>query len=273
MHVGMVVSDLDGTLLDSSHRLSTADRETLVELGRRGVIRVVATGRSLFSARRVLAEDFPIDFLAHSSGAGIVSWPVQRSVRAVHMTPCAATGLARELSARGLDFMLHRAIPDNHHFYAHESGRDNVDFERRYRLYAEYAEELRTPFTSDESMCQAIVIDPPPRPGSLAELRAALPKFQIIRTTSPLDGKSTWIEIFPIGVGKAIAASWLREREGCRGSACVAVGNDYNDLDLLDWADLPFVVSNAPDELRSRYSTVASNDANGFTEAVRKALT
>jgi hydroxymethylpyrimidine pyrophosphatase-like HAD family hydrolase len=189
------------------------------------------------------------------------------------MPPRAATELARELSARGLDFMLHRAIPDNHRFYAHNSGRCNLDFERRRRLYAEYAEELRIPFTSEEPMCQAIVIDPPPGPGSLAELREALPEFQIIRTTSPFDGTSTWIEIFPIGVGKAIAASWLREQQGRRGSACVAVGNDYNDLDLLDWADLPFVVSNAPDELRCRYSTVASNDANGFTEAVRKALT
>jgi hydroxymethylpyrimidine pyrophosphatase-like HAD family hydrolase len=52
----------------------------------------------------------------------------------------------------------------------------------------------------------------------------------------------------------------------------MAVGNDYNDLELLDWAEHAFVVGNAPAELRARYATVASNDDAGFSEAVRIAL-
>jgi hydroxymethylpyrimidine pyrophosphatase-like HAD family hydrolase len=52
----------------------------------------------------------------------------------------------------------------------------------------------------------------------------------------------------------------------------LAVGNDYNDLELLDWADHAFVVANAPAELCARYALVASNDEAGFSEAVRIAL-
>jgi hydroxymethylpyrimidine pyrophosphatase-like HAD family hydrolase len=53
----------------------------------------------------------------------------------------------------------------------------------------------------------------------------------------------------------------------------MAVGNDYNDLDLLEWADHAYVVGNAPAELRARYTAVASNEEGGFSAAVKLALT
>jgi hydroxymethylpyrimidine pyrophosphatase-like HAD family hydrolase len=104
-----------------------------------------------------------------------------------------------------------------------------------------------------------------------AQLELDLPGFQVIRATSPTDGASTWVELYPRGVNKASAAAWLWEGAE-RPLLRVAIGNDYNDLDLLDWADLSFVVGNAPPELRARYATVATNDAAGFSEAVRRAL-
>lgn len=111
----MVVTDLDGTLLDSKHALGADNRQALDELGRRGVLRVVSTGRSLFSALAVLPPDTPIDFLCHSSGAGIVRWPSREALRVVNMPAEDAAVLAGELVARELDFMLHLAIPDNNH--------------------------------------------------------------------------------------------------------------------------------------------------------------
>ena len=272
MAPGMVVTDLDGTLLTSGRCLGEADRRSLEALGRAGIVRVVATGRSLFSARRVLGADFPIDFLVHTSGAGIMHWPEQRSLRVLHMEPQLAAVLAARLVELEVDFMLHRAIPDNHRFFLHRSSHDNDDFERRVQLYAEFASELELGRIGTELMCQAVVIEPASSPSRWAELLPRLPEFRVIRATSPLDHRSTWIEVFPSGVGKATAAAWLHERAlGGRGR-CVAIGNDYNDIDLLDWADLPYVVANAPAELLGRYRSVASNDAGGFSDAVERAL-
>jgi hypothetical protein len=182
-----------------------------------------------------------------------------------------AAELAVLLMERELDFMLHYAIPDSHYFYAHRGGRANDDFERRAQRYATFGSVLALPFAAPRDMSQALVIEPPPGQGRHAELASALPDFQVIRTTSPLDGASTWIEIFPLGVNKAAAASWLWPAP--RASlARLAVGNDYNDLDLLDWADLACVVGNAPADLKARYTSVASNDEGGFSQAVRLAL-
>lgn len=272
MPLGMVVTDLDGTLLDSRHALGAENRRTLDELGRLGIVRVISTGRSLFSALAVLPADTPIDYLCHSSGAGIVSWPARVALRVVNMAADAAVELTRELLARDVDFMLHFAIPDNHRFYAHRTQRANSDFDRRVARYAAYSRALTQPLPEPCVMSQALVIEPPPGPGRHAELALALPGFQVIRTTSPLDGASTWIEIFPLGVNKAAAATWLWQSAQQRALGRVAVGNDYNDVDLLDWADHSFVVGNAPAELCARYPTVATNDEAGFSEAVRIAL-
>jgi hydroxymethylpyrimidine pyrophosphatase-like HAD family hydrolase len=83
-------------------------------------------------------------------------------------------------------------------------------------------------------MCQAVVIEPLTAPGRQSELALELPEFRLIRATSPLDHVSTWFEVFPEGVGKSSAAAWVRDRMGGVVGSCVAVGNDYNDVDLLD---------------------------------------
>jgi hydroxymethylpyrimidine pyrophosphatase-like HAD family hydrolase len=272
MRVGMVVSDLDGTLFDSQRRISSESRATLVALGRSGVIRVIATGRSLFSACEALSSDLPIDYLVHTSGAGVMSWPQQESLSTVHMPAPLARSLAARLITLGVDFMLHRALPDNHHFLMHRSASKNADFDRRLRRYGQFAAPLRLTDLGAEPMCNAVVIEPSSAPSRHAELLRILPEFTVIRATSPLDHSSRWFEIFPIGATKGRAAAWLCARAGHSGGLNVAVGNDYNDIGLLDWADLPYVVANAPEELRARYPNVASNDANGFTEAVQRAL-
>jgi hydroxymethylpyrimidine pyrophosphatase-like HAD family hydrolase len=47
-----------------------------------------------------------------------------------------------------------------------------------------------------------------------------------------------------------------------------AIGNDYNDQDLLEWAALGFVVENTPAELKTPFLQVASNNDGGVADAV-----
>ena len=46
----LVVTDLDGTLLGSNREAGKRNLHTLHNLGEQGILRVIATGRSLFSA-------------------------------------------------------------------------------------------------------------------------------------------------------------------------------------------------------------------------------
>ena len=80
------------------------------------------------------------------------------------------------------------------------------------------------------------------------------------------------IEIFAPEVSKSGAAAWLAASCGIAREEVCAVGNDYNDEDLLSWAGRAYVVGNAPPALRSRFVTVADNDHGGVAEAAARWL-
>jgi hydroxymethylpyrimidine pyrophosphatase-like HAD family hydrolase len=52
-----------------------------------------------------------------------------------------------------------------------------------------------------------------------------------------------------------------------------SLGNDYNDLDLLEWSGNSYVVENAPQDIRMRFSMVASHNQCGVAEAIERWLT
>ena len=268
----LVVTDLDGTLLDSAARLSGANRRTLETLGRNAVVRAVATGRSLYSARRVISPDFPIDYLAFSSGAGVMSWPAGRLLRSQGMDPRVVARLVARLRVLSLDFMVHHAVPDTHCFHFFRSSDRNPDFERRIERYARFSRGLCDGVPGGIEVSQFVVIEPPGTDSHLELLVREFESVHVVRTTSPLDHASTWIELFPDGVSKAHASDWIRERHAIDPARTVAVGNDYNDLDMLEWAAHAYVVSNAPPSMRERFAVVRANDDEGFTDAVRRFL-
>ena len=269
----LVVTDLDGTLLDSASRLGGANRRSLEALARKGTVRAVATGRSLYSARTVMHADFPIDYLVFSGGAGIVSWADGRLLRSRTMAPDVVSRLVARLRSLALDFMVHHAVPDTHcfHFLRSPDG-DNPDFERRIERYDRFSQRWRDDLAEKIDASQLLVIEPPGSASHLDLLAREFEDVHVVRTTSPLDHASTWIELFPAGVSKSHAADWVRTRHGIDRARTIAVGNDYNDLDLLEWAGRAYVVSNAPAPMRARFAVVRSNDEGGFTEAVRPLL-
>jgi len=271
---GLFVCDFDGTLLRSDRSFSDTDLNALIRLGELGIIRAVATGRSIYSINTVPISNLPVDFILFSSGAGISRHPEGRIIRKVSMQPQEVSLAIKILQANNLDFMVHHPIPDNHVFSYFESTSDNPDFKKRIELYHQFAKPLETATDGFGNATQLLAILPPAdnRP-VIATLENALPGFNVIQTTSPLDGQSTWIEIFPTTVSKSLTAAWLSGAYGLKADRALSVGNDYNDLDLLEWAGCSFVVDNAPHDLKSRFPVVASNNECGVAEAIERWLT
>jgi len=266
---GLFVTDLDGTLLRSDRTFAADDLSALRRLGECGVVRVLATGRSLFSFEKVRTPDLPLDYLVFSTGAGLAELPSGRIVRAQSLDPAEVRRACEVLRALGLDFMVQRPIPETHAFGFHASGRPNPDFDRRIALYARFASPLDGDAAGFGPATQLVAILPPEAPPeALPEVRRLLPELTVIRTTSPLDHRSTWIEIFPASVSKGRTTNWLADRLGIPRARTASVGNDYNDLDLLDWSATRFVTANAPPDLRQRYPAVASHDEGGVSQAV-----
>jgi len=81
------------------------------------------------------------------------------------------------------------------------------------------------------------------------------------------------MEVFPNDVSKAYGIKWLCSQEiSCEIKDLISIGNDFNDLDMLELTESSYVVNNAPLELKNSYKVVPSNDEFGFSVAVNDAM-
>jgi hypothetical protein len=165
--------------------------------------------------------------------------------------------------------MIHKAVPDTRHFVYSTHTKENPDFHRRLEMYCQFA----TPLSGEAldnfgEATEVLCIVPEGRGHAAAEIAGSLRQYSVIKATSPLDGRSIWVEIFPSMVSKSQMVRWLADRVGLQQGDICAVGNDYNDEDLLRWAGQSFLVANGPTILKSVFQGVASNDDGGVGEAV-----
>ncbi|GAB4341304.1 MAG: Cof-type HAD-IIB family hydrolase [Calditrichia bacterium] len=260
--IRLVATDFDGTLYSPENPIGEADRRTLEWLGNKGICRVLVTGRNLYSAWKRLEPDFPIDYLIFSNGAGLLDWRSKKLLRRSLLSADETYDITELLLIQDMDFMLHMPIPLNHYFFYHTSYRQpQGDLKRRIDIYKPFTAPLD--YLPDWGMpsTQFLVVYHPGEENyyNLHEIRE---NFTVIRTTSVLDGITTWMEIFPAGVNKATALQLLGERLGQQCENILVLGNDYNDLPMLEWSPNAWVVGNAPADLKSRFSaTVACGQA------------
>jgi len=267
----MLITDLDGTLLNNENGVSEQDFDTLVQLGRKNILRVIATGRSYYSVQKVLPPDSPIDFIILSSGIGIMDWQSKQLIATHTIDEKRIKRTIPLLQKNQIDFMLHAPLPDNHYFVYFKNSHTNKDFNRRLELYEKFAKPLQNASSINDAASQFVCVFPE-HEHFPKDLNTEITGLNLVRATSPLDHKSNWYELYPAQVSKAKAAGFLANKFGIDSKDAVALGNDYNDWDLLDWAGSPFVVKNAPEELKSIYPVTLSNNQSALSQVVKHAL-
>ena len=271
--VKAIIVDLDGTILpNQKRRVSPENEAALEEAGRQGIVRILATGRSPFSLYRVLPQGLPIDYMVFSSGAGIMRWSDKRLLFTKELPFTDTQKIARLLWGYDINFTIQGHIPDNHRFVYRLAANPQEDFRRRVEDYPGFS----TPITSldeiREGGTQFLAILSPEQLELHQELTALLTDYSVIRSTSPVNEQAIWTEIFAPGVNKGSSCQILLERLGLHFQQCAGLGNDYNDIDFLARCRYPYVVANAPDDLRRRFPHVASDKDNGLAEFISTVL-
>jgi Cof subfamily protein (haloacid dehalogenase superfamily) len=261
----MFISDIDGTLLNSEGKISAQNMAAIKNLKAQNIPVVLATGRNLFSVRKVFSPDFPIDYLIFSTGLGIVDWKTQKLIFSSGMESSTVHSIAEYLIKNDISFFLQNHLPDNHFFYAYKSSKAPGDFYRRLTVYQDFLLETIPESSLPEDISQLIaIVEEHDDLMRFAEIK----DVNKVRSTSPLDHKSIWIEFFPKNISKGHAVSWLCDYLDVPKEQTISIGNDYNDLEMLEFTEHSYCVANAPEVLKERYNVVASNNQNGVEQAI-----
>ncbi len=263
------VTDFDGTLTDSTNQVPLFVIEKLVALGKHNITRIVATGRSLFSLQTIIDDKFPIDYLVFSGGIGVMNWQTKEIIDEKHFTENQTSEIYKFLKLRNFDFMMQFKFPDNHIFYYSSSGIFNSDFYSRINYYEHFGVK---PSSQPPEIASQFVIICNKGENYFNEIKQQFPEYKVTRATSPIDNKTNWIEIFPAGVSKANGIELIRKRLNVEITEIIAVGNDYYDIDMLEYVERrnAFVVSNAPEELKQKYNVIESNNQKGVAKLINQ---
>ncbi|ODN29842.1 Cof-type HAD-IIB family hydrolase [Fervidobacterium thailandense] len=272
--IKLIVTDLDGTLLDDDKHIPEENVKALREAMERGVHVSVATGRNLHSAKPYIEElglDVPVIF---QNGAFIYE-PLRR--RIVHQVPLKSQIAKRFVeSARkeGLFYILYSSFLDEHDMYI------DMDYHGAFEKYLEQnawrlnrvtdvVEYLKT----SEEIAEIAIVGEEER--ILRAIKGAIDGFEseVSVVKNNVLGGESFYEIFGPNCSKEEALKFLLNYFGVRPEETMYLGDSFNDIGMLKLVGFPVVVENAHDEVKryARYITRSNNEA-GVAYAIRELL-
>lgn len=269
--IKLVATDLDGTFLKNDKSISRDNLEALHYLGDLGVLRVIATGRNLKKTMEVISADIPFDYVVFSSGAGVYDRKMDKLIFYRNLNAQTVQQIVDFLIGQDLNFHLFKPVPENYQCWYYRGSFSCTEFENYFDFHQSLSEPLPVDSPLNSEACQFLVVFPndPNRFIFLKnEIERLFPEVKVVRTSSPLETGYIWMEIFHPQVSKGNGVKFLCDSLHIDQSQTLGIGNDYNDLDLLEFTNYSYLVSNGPAEIKERFLIAASNEESAFARAV-----
>ncbi len=273
--IRLLAVDIDGTLLDSTYKMPAANREALQRARQAGVEVVLVTGRRHTFALTI-ARELGFDCgLITSNGAITRTLAGETLYR--DMLP---TLTARRVCERLVSFRRNLVITFDvpHKGALVMESLDGMAASIRPWLeknidYIEFVVPIESSLRTDP--VQAMVC------GGIAAMKEAearlrsadfVAKFNLLRTR--YDHRDLCIlDVLNRGCSKGHALRRWVEARGWTRDDVMAIGDNYNDVEMLEFAGLPVIMGNASSELRQNgWQLTATNDQAGVAAAVEQHL-
>lgn len=268
----LVVTDLDGTFLKNDRTISNKNLQALKLLGEKKIVRAVATGRNLKKVAEVLNNHVPFDYIVYSSGAGLYDWKEKTNIYNQNISIETSAKLLQFFIERKLNFHAFHPSPENHLHWYFRGENFCEEFERYFDFNRNFASELNVKQLPKTELCQFLVIikeDDKLFTEMKNEIESISSEIRVIRSSSPITKGFIWIEIFHHSVSKGNGVKHICELLNIDKSQTLGLGNDYNDIDLLEFTNYSFLTENAPVEIKHLFPNIVSNENDAFAELIQ----
>ena len=273
--IRLIAIDIDGTLLDPQFQISEANLATLRRAHVAGVEIVLVTGRRHMFAMPI-AEVLGFDlWLISSNGA------VTKSTRGEHfftdkLPAAAARKLIRHMDEFRGSCVLTFDREDRGALVIERADEFHGSISRWMEKNAPYIEHvvpLEDALTTDP--IQAMYC------GGVAQMRKAQERLAqagmaneiTVLKTEYVARDLTIVDVLNAGCSKGHALErWSRHR-GIIRNQVMAIGDNYNDVEMLEFAGVPVIMGNACAELKQfGWMETASNEQSGVAAAIEQVL-
>jgi Cof subfamily protein (haloacid dehalogenase superfamily) len=277
--IRLLAIDIDGTLLDSKGRLPDVHRQALSEAVGQGIAVALVTGRAFHFTRPIVERlALPVTVIVNN---GAVVKQVDGTSLMRHLLPRdAALGVLSSTRAfeDSVAIVFDRPDVEDERQIVYE----RMDWTHPHRR-GYYEKNKAFIAAAPSSLVEALAEEDPIQVmfnGGVEAMRAlvgdlrALPIadcYAVAITEYELRDFSL-VDVNAAGCSKGSTLERWASREGYRRDEVMAVGDNLNDLEMLDYAGIPVVMGNAADIVkRARpFHVTGSNDEGGLADAIRR---
>jgi Cof subfamily protein (haloacid dehalogenase superfamily) len=266
--IRLIAIDIDGTLLDSHGHIPPANRDAIARAVDAGVEVALATGRRFDFARSIF-EQLPESLtLILSNGAVVKTRGGETIVRHLLPREIAHDVLRRTPLHRGTTAVLFDRPRAGQIVY------ETVDWD--HPLHRAFFRANRE-FIATMPLEEALTEDPIQVmfTGPCAEMRLLYDELVVdegrfaVSLTEYEYRDFSLVDVIRAGCSKGSALCELAAARGISRAEVMAVGDNLNDLSMLEFAGCPVVMGNAVPELLTRgWPVTESNDAAGVAGAI-----
>jgi Cof subfamily protein (haloacid dehalogenase superfamily) len=269
--IRLIALDIDGTLLDSHQQVPEANRAAIAEAVARGIEVALVTGRRYNFALPIAEKILTPLTMILNNGAIVKSkdgtthlrhlLPKEIALAVIRATPEFRDGTAVQFDRGGKGQVVYERIDWDDPM--------RKQYLLRNREYLAEISPLEDCITEDP--IQVMFTGELDRMRGVAELLDALPfadQFSVARTVYE-SRNFAFEDVIRAGCSKgATLAEWASLR-GIAREEIMAVGDNLNDREMLEYAGVPVVMGNSVPELKSfGWRETRSNDEAGVAHAI-----
>jgi len=271
MNYKLIVTDMDGTLLGSDHKISEENKEALKMAMDKGIKVAIATGRIYTSARnyaRLLGINTPI---IACNGAIIREEETGNVIYEDKIEYDTCTKIVDLLD----EYNLYYQFYTDDTLFCKELSHSSL---RYYEFNKSLPKDMRINIVTsnnikevikDKDILKVIVIE--------EKNKDILNKIkEDLKNISNIEICSSWhnnIEIMNKGVNKGHAVKRLAEFLGVDQKHVITFGDNYNDLSMIEFAGMGVAMGNAENLVKEKANYITDkNTENGVAKALNKLL-
>lgn len=271
MPIRLIAIDIDGTLLDSKFKIPDANRRAVAAAVEAGIEVALVTGRR-FDFARPIAEQMgcPLTMIVNNGALVKTNDGVTR-LRHLLAAETARMVLETTREYRAGTAVVFDRLRDNQVIYEHIDWNDpnRRGYYERNREYLSEVNPLESCLTEDPI---GVMYTGPV--STIRDTQALLQRhskrgdFSLAVTEYPARDFAM-LDVAHAAVSKGAAlAEWAAYRRYSR-EETMAIGDNHNDREMLEFAGVPVVMANCVEELKNTgWRSTLSNDDSGVAAAI-----
>ena len=266
----LYVSDLDGTLLDSSGKLRPRTADMLNRFIESGTLFSYCTARGLATAGEITSALHLTAPISLMNGVFIYD-PVTKTFPVKNIFGEQQRELLRRAITENAETPMIFSLIDGKERMSYIEGAENL----KAHLSRRKGDKRRRPVSGhvslfDGEIFYAAFIDPKNK-AALDEVFTEENGFRTACYTDTYPPYQQWYEVFPASAGKANSVLKLKQLTGADELVCF--GDNANDLPMFEVSDRCYAVGNAIPELKARATgVIGTNDLFGVPEQIEREI-